>query len=144
MNRQSIAKAVLAGSIITTVAIVAIADVFNETHLFNPAWPGHARFHIAMQLSTLVLVSLASLSGLIGALTTAKARLAALAPLTFWPGLPSAWAIPGTDVYASDAFRAVGFPINIALAALFIAITLAGLWLAGSRNAVARPEPAVA
>ncbi|ACK73129.1 hypothetical protein PCC7424_4770 [Gloeothece citriformis PCC 7424] len=39
---------------LATVVIVAIADALNKTHLFNPAWPGHARFHIGMQFTTLL------------------------------------------------------------------------------------------
>ena len=131
MSRVARAKAVLAFSILATVAIVAVADVFNATHLFNPAWPGHARFHIGMQFTTLVLISLVSLSALRFELTPVKARIAALAPVTFWPGLLVAWFIPGTDVYASEALRQTGVPINLVLAAAFIAITLWGLRLAG-------------
>jgi hypothetical protein len=110
-------------SILGTVAIVAIADVFNATHLFNPDWPGHARFHIGMQFTTLVLVSAASLWGL---LRLDSPALAALAPATFWPGLFVAWAIPGTDVYASEHLRAIGVPINLVLAAVFLGLTALG------------------
>ena len=110
-------------SILGTVAIVAIADVFNATHLFNPDWPGHARFHIGMQFTTLVLVSAASLWGL---LRLDSPALAALAPASFWPGLFVAWAIPGTDVYASEHLRAVGVPINLILAAVFLGLTALG------------------
>ena len=110
-------------SILGTVAIVAIADVFNATHLFNPDWPGHARFHIGMQFTTLVLVSAASLWGL---LRLDSPALAALAPASFWPGLFVAWAIPGTDVYASEHLRAIGVPINLVLAAVFLGLTALG------------------
>jgi hypothetical protein len=113
-------------SILGTVAIVAIADVFNATHLFNPDWPGHARFHIGMQFTTLLLVSAASLWGL---LRLDSPALAALAPASFWPGLFVAWAIPGTDVYASEGLRAVGVPINLLLAAVFMGLTALGFRL---------------
>ena len=113
-------------SILGTVAIVAIADVFNATHLFNPDWPGHARFHIGMQFTTLVLVSAASLWGL---LRLDSPALAALAPASFWPGLFVAWAIPGTDVYASEHLRTIGVPINLVLAAVFLGITALGFRL---------------
>ena len=104
-----------------TVLIVAVADVFNSTHLFNPNWPGHARFHIGMQFTTLVLVSAVSLAALAGPLTREQLFIGALATLSFWPGLLVAILIPGTDVYASEEVRDVGFPINIALAVGFIA-----------------------
>ena len=144
MTRETTAKAVLGVSTVATVAIVAIAEVFNATHLFNPGWPGHARFHIAMQFTTLALVSLASMGALAGPLTAGKAWLAALAPITFWPGLPVAWMVPGTDVYASEGLRATGVPINIVLAAIFIALTLAGLWLARPARQPAAPASSLA
>lgn len=130
MNRAALAPGLLGFSIAGTVAIVAVADVFNATHLFNPEWPGHARFHIGMQFTTLVLVSAVSLWALVGPLTAARAWLAALAPATFWPGLFAARLIPGTDVYASEALRSVGVPINLILAGLFLGLTVLGVWLA--------------
>ncbi|OJH33732.1 hypothetical protein [Cystobacter ferrugineus] len=137
-TRTRLTKALLGFAIVATVVVVAIADVFNSTHLFNPRWPGHARFHIGMQFTTLLLVSLVSLGALTGPLDKAKAWLAALAPLTFWPGLLVAWFIPGTDVYATDELRQMGIPINIGLALLFIAVTLWGVWLASTPGKTAR------
>lgn len=132
MSRPVIAKALLGFSVIATVLIVAIADVFNATHLFNPTWPGHAKFHIGMQFTTLVLVSLVSLNALRPALSRFRAAIAAVAPVTFWPGLLVAWIIPGTDVYASEELRQLGVPINIILSLIFIALTAAGYALAHS------------
>ena len=119
MTSHKVAKALMALSIIGTVIIVALADVFNATHLFNPDWPGHAKFHISMQFTTLLLVSIFSLL----ALKRNQAFLAALAPLTFWPGLLVAYFIPGTDVYATEQLRQIGVPINLVLAIIFIALT---------------------
>jgi hypothetical protein len=121
MSGQRSTKMMLAALTILTVLIVAVADVFNATHLFNPNWPGHARFHIGMQFTTLVLVSAVSLSALAGPLTRDRLFIGAMATLSFWPGLLVALIIPGADVYASEELRDVGFPINIALAIAFIA-----------------------
>lgn len=130
MARHRIGLALIGFSTVATVVIVAIADVFNATHLFNPDWPGHARFHIGMQFTTLLLVSGVSFAALTLARGAVQPWPAALAPATFWPGLLVAWAIPGTDPYASEALRATGVPINIALAVLFLILTSAGLALA--------------
>jgi hypothetical protein len=138
MSRPAVARTLLGVGIVGTVAIVAAADVFNATHLFNPDWPGHARFHIAMQFTTLALVSAVSLWALSRPLSRPTALLAALAPATFWPGLFVAWAVPGTDVYASEALRAVGLPVNLAFAARFLALTAAGVLLAPARPPAAR------
>lgn len=131
MNHDLLAKRILGFTIIASVIIVAVADVFNRTHLFNPDWPSHARFHIGMQFTTLLLVSVFSLAALRGPLDRAKAMTAALAPVTFWLGLPVAWLIPGTDVYATDELRQLGMPINIVLSAVFFAIAMLGVRLAG-------------
>lgn len=125
MRRHALGKALLGFSIVATVAIVAIADVFNATHLFNPDWPGHARFHIGMQFTTLVLVSLYSLA----ALMRGQIFSAALAPGSFWPGLFVAYLIPGTDVYASQALRELGVPINLLLAVVLLGVTVTGILL---------------
>jgi hypothetical protein len=108
---------------ITTVASVGVADVFNTTHLFNPDWHGHARFHIGMQFTTLVLTACLSLSVLRGEMNKLKRLVAVAAPLTFWPGLLVAWFIPGTDVYASEELRQLGVPINIILAVFFLVLS---------------------
>ena len=125
MTRQGLGKSLLGFAIVATVLIVAIADVFNATHLFNPDWPGHARFHIGMQFTTLLLVSLFSLA----ALLQGQVWAAALAPASFWPGLFVAYVIPGTDVYASEALRQLGVPINLLLAAVLLVVTVLGVML---------------
>lgn len=129
MNRLTASRALLFFSVVGTVVIVAIADVFNSTHLFNPDWPAHARFHIAMQFTALALISCASFGALFGQASRPKAWLAALAPVTFWPGLIVAWAVPGTDPYATEALRAVGVPINIVLAVIFLGLVALGIFL---------------
>ena len=130
MTRAALGKTLLGFAIVATVAIVAIADVFNATHLFNPDWPGHARFHIGMQFTTLVIVSLFSLA----ALRRGQVWASALAPASFWPGLFVAYLIPGTDVYASEALRELGTPINLILAAVLLGITGLGVVLQRSKE----------
>jgi hypothetical protein len=43
-------------SVVQPVATIAID--FNRTHDTNPRWPGHARFHVVWQGSTVVLLSI--------------------------------------------------------------------------------------
>jgi hypothetical protein len=93
-----------AGRIILTsslaIGIVAfIAFQWNATHVFNPKWHPHARFH-AVQLGLFFI----ALSG-IGLWLTwgndvsppAAAWLAAAVPLVFWGGEFAALLVPGTD-----------------------------------------------
>jgi hypothetical protein len=46
MRRTAAGKSLLTFLMGAYVAINALAD-WNQTHVFNPAWPPHARFHIA-------------------------------------------------------------------------------------------------
>lgn len=117
-----------------------MADVFNSLHLFNPNWPPHARLHNAMQAVMLVIVAAASASAL---WRKPRSRfsiaIAALAPMAFFAGLVIAPLAPGTSLYASEELRSFGFPINLALAIFWLALTATG-WLLAARDLP--PEPA--
>jgi hypothetical protein len=118
-------------SIVTTVVIFAIADVFNSEHLFNPNWPPHARLHNAMQATTLAILSGVSLYALMRRpRSRATLAVAALAPASFWPGLLIAPLVPGTSLYASEALRSLGFPINLVIAIVWLILTATAYLLA--------------
>lgn len=140
MSRETLGRWILGFTIVTTLVIVAIADVFNKTHLFNPDWPPHARFHNAMQAWTLLLVSLVSFAALI----RRRYGIATIAPATFWPGLWLSLPVPGTTVYATPAMAEAGIPINLILAAIWLALTALGYQLAtqGTRTASNAPSKA--
>jgi hypothetical protein len=116
-------------AIVGTILIVAVADIFNGTHLFNPDWPPHARFHNAMQAWTLLLVSCVSLAGLL----RGRIGVAAIAPATFWPSLWLSWPVPGTTPYASPALADLGVPVNLVIAVLMLALTALAAHLARDR-----------
>ncbi|KAM7208183.1 hypothetical protein V8F20_001463 [Naviculisporaceae sp. PSN 640] len=48
---------------VDAVALIVAAPFFdyNETHIFNPRWPPHAKFHGAQTISLSVLLGLATL-----------------------------------------------------------------------------------
>lgn len=126
MDSRVWGRRVLGFGIVTTVLIVAVVDVFNSTHLFNPDWPPHARFHNAMQAWTLLLVSVVSWIGL----QRGQYGVAAIAPATFWPSLWLSVPIPGTTSYATPAMAEAGIPINLIIAAIWLALTVTGYRLA--------------
>jgi hypothetical protein len=95
---QKSGERVLTGIAVATTVGGFLAD-FNRTHLFNPAWPGHARFHDAMTIT---------LGSLLGATSLYFLRrqhrdpqedlaLAALLPALFWTAQGAAFAFPGAS-----------------------------------------------
>jgi hypothetical protein len=93
-----------AGRIVLTIALTAgiiafTAFQWNTTHVFNPKWHPHARFH-AVQLG-LFFIALSGIGlWLIWASAISPptaAWLAAAVPSVFWGGEFAALAVPGTD-----------------------------------------------
>ena len=115
---------------VATVGIFAVADMFRDTHLWNPAWPGHARFHLGIQFTSLSLLAAVGTYFLLRRKEVSRAELVigTLAPATFWPGLFVAALIPGADVYSTEGARQNGYPANLAVAGFMVALTALG-WM---------------
>ena len=60
MNRETIGRLLLTANAAVAAGGGFLAD-FNRTHLFNPRWPPHARFHDGQTMAEGVLVGLTSL-----------------------------------------------------------------------------------
>ncbi|HST72865.1 DUF6640 family protein [Kocuria sp.] len=72
---------------------------WNRTHLFNPAWPPHARFHDAQTIALGALLGAGGLwaLGRRGSDPGRDAALGALLPAAFWASMGAAFAFPGTQ-----------------------------------------------
>jgi hypothetical protein len=90
---------------------------FNETHIYNPSWPPHAKFHNAQTMSSGVALSAATLvnlwrpgSGRVGL------DAAALSASVYWVSQLSAFFYPGTasvDPPGKDNWPQLAYTIPI-------------------------------
>jgi hypothetical protein len=130
-----ISRLILSGAAIGTIIGTGRADL-NATHVLNPAWPPHARFHNATGWGTVTGSQLLALwllwrpgqqaSDHDTAVTTA-ALLSAAAWVPFFPAL----AISGADVEDEPGHlpRIAGVPVNLVPAALIPASCALGYLL---------------
>ncbi|MGL4395194.1 MAG: DUF6640 family protein [Hyphomicrobium sp.] len=84
-----------------------LAD-WNETHIFNPAWPPHAKFHNAQTMAMAVLLALAAL-GFLWLRRRDPVALASAAVLcaVYWGSQSVAFLFPGV-AYTDPEFAAAG------------------------------------
>lgn len=97
MSRQRIGRVLLSLAAIVTAIGTVVADM-NPSHVFNPAWPPHARFHGAQLVVIAILLAVIAL-WLLWRPASAPAhhlRLAALMTAVFWAAFFPAMAVPGT------------------------------------------------
>jgi len=118
-------------NVITVVAPVA-AD-WNDSHIFNERWPGHARFHGVTALAMAVTLSSANIwSVWSGDGDRATARLfAAAIPVAYWAPFLVAPLVPGTTVDdpPHPVGRVAGLPVNLLGAAATTATAAAGWFI---------------
>jgi uncharacterized membrane protein YfcA len=91
-------KVLISASALGTAVGVYVAD-WNETHIYNPAWPPHAKFHNAQTMSMGVALGAAALyylwkPGQTRASLATAASIASMYGLTqlsvaFYPGISS-------------------------------------------------------
>jgi hypothetical protein len=83
-------------------AVGGFAADWNRTHLFNPAWPAHARFHDAMTISLGALLGAVSLYALRDGREEPDVAVGAAGPALFWIAMASSFAYPGAEGLQSE------------------------------------------
>ena len=126
-----ISRLVLSGAAIGTIAGTARADL-NRSHVFNPDWPPHARFHSAAGWGSIVGSQLLALCLLWRpgqhADDEVATKIAALLPAIAWVPFFLALAMPGTAVEDEPGHlgRVAGVPVNLVPATLIPIISALG------------------
>ncbi len=127
-----ISRLVLSGAAIGTIVGTAGADI-NRSHIFNPAWPPHARFHNAASWGTIAGLQLFVLwllwrPGQDASHSDAAMTTAAVLPVIAWLPFFFAVALPGTAVEDEPGHlpRIVGVPANLVPAVLVPALSALG------------------
>jgi hypothetical protein len=135
-------RRVLGRSLLTlanAITVVApLAADWNDSHIFNHRWPGHARFHGVTSLAMAVTLSSANIWSIWssdgdgdgdGDGDQATARFfAAAVPVAYWAPFFVAPLVPGTalDDPPHPVGRLAGVPVSLLGAAAAIATAAAG------------------
>ena len=135
MGREAGRGLLTVANVITAVAPVA-AD-WNDSHIFNPRWPSHARFHGVVALtmtSTLAGLNLWSLWSPSTDRRTSR-LFAAAVPVGYWTPFFLAPLVRGTGVDdpPHPIPRVVGVPTSLLGAAATTLTAVAG-WLLDRRS----------
>jgi hypothetical protein len=145
MKREVIGRSILRG--VAGMALIGgYAMDWNRTHLFNPSWPPHAKFHDAMTIvlgSFLGGASLYMLRRSPGR-DAKRLRTAALLPAAFFGAQALAFAFPNTgglDAEFPELIPRVGrVTLNeLPFASLVLSLSLLGFVLAAPRAELQQP-----
>jgi hypothetical protein len=127
-----VSRIVLSGAAIGTILGTGRADL-NGTHVFNPKWPPHARFHSAAGWGTVAGSQLLALwllwrPGQRAGERDLAVKTAALLPTISWAPFFLALSTPGTAVEDQPGHlpRVAGVPLNLVPATLIPAISALG------------------
>ena len=83
-------------AIAATTAVAGFAADWNRTHLFNPTWPPHARFHDAMTIALGTGLGGTALYLLRDRADDREVALGTALPALFWASMGAAFGFPGT------------------------------------------------
>ena len=134
--RRLLGKLLLSAAALIT-AVAPVLNDWNDTHIFNPQWAPHARYHGVVALCMTLILSPLAL-WLVWRRSSDEApalATAALVPVAYWGPFFAALLVPGARFEDPDhplPRGVLGLPPNLAGAAATV-VTAAGGWLLARR-----------
>ncbi len=138
MNKHKLGKIIISFVLIVG-AIVSVAVDWNDTHLFNPDWHPHAKFHGALMLCLLCGASAIGVWQLWRKSLEPKVAIiiACLIVVSFWlPFFYITWLIPGTSLLATEGVSELVLHIggmnvypNVLIGGVLLTLTTIGYFL---------------
>ena len=140
MPRKKTAKILLSVLVVVTTLVSVVVD-WNASHVFNPDWHPHGRFHDVMLL-TLLVAFIPLLLWLLWRRSKepeVAVKVTTTILVTFWGSFYINLLIPGTSPAANVEElppSLLGIPLypNMVVAAIIIVLSLIGYWLYQSSN----------
>lgn len=132
MSRRFIGRVLLTLAALFSIGATVGPDLLTPTHVFNPAWPPHARFHAALAFTaagnSLVALYLVWFRG-----DLHRCGLAAVLISLFWAIFLSGALLPGVALMAPA--------LELAVAVVPLVLTAAGCWLARTDGSGMQSRP---
>jgi tryptophan-rich sensory protein len=132
MIKSKYAKYLISFCAIVTIVIPSIMDL-NSTHMTNPLWAPHARFHWSIQWYAITILNGISLYLLWGKYADAGSRLAivmaGVAPILFWGSFIPSLFMPGTSPWPDGIEPFAVLPPNVYIAVLITLLSGLGIWI---------------
>lgn len=112
-----------------------LAD-WNETHIYNPAWPPHAKFHNAQTMAMAVLLAIATMYFVWSSRDSRRIVLpAAVTAGLYWSSQALGFLFPGVAWTDPDFLRAgqslSDFPMQLKLDIVMVILIVFACWLIG-------------
>ena len=133
MSRGSIGRALLTLAALFSVGATVGPDLLTPTHVFDPAWPPHARFHAALAAFTAAGNSLVALYLVWSRNDLHGCRLAAVLIALFWMIFLGCARLPGVALMAPA--------LELAVAFVPLVLTAVGYWLARTDGSGMQSRP---
>jgi hypothetical protein len=132
MTQSKWAKYLISFCAVVTIILPSIMDL-NSTHMTNPLWAPHARFHWSIQWYSITILNGIALYLLWGRYADAGSRLAiviaGLAPMLFWGNFFPSLLMPGTSPWPDGMAPFAAVPPNVYIAALITSLSGLGIWM---------------